>query len=117
MLMGFRAAWETLHQPAAPAYSILPDGEGVVLGTQKRPLGNKQIQLLSQLRRDHLPHVGGGGTVRLIHDVQVVLGKGRSGRPRSLAGNPDSPQAGVFVTSNIDEIVSVATYDLHHHAI
>ena len=37
--------------------------------------------------------------------------------PRSLAGNPDSPQAGVFLTSIIDEIVGVATYYIHYHAI
>ena len=37
--------------------------------------------------------------------------------PRSLAGNLDSPQAGVFLTSIIDGIVGVATYYMHHHAI
>ena len=37
--------------------------------------------------------------------------------PRSLAGNPDSPQASVFLTSTIDEIVDVATYYIHYHAI
>ena len=36
---------------------------------------------------------------------------------RSLAGNLDSPQAGVFLTSIIDGIVGVATYYMHHHAI
>ena len=36
---------------------------------------------------------------------------------RSLAGNPDSPQAGVFLTSIIDEIVDVAPYYIHYHAI
>ena len=37
--------------------------------------------------------------------------------PRSLAGNLDSPQASVFLTSIIDGIVGVATYYMHHHAI
>ena len=37
--------------------------------------------------------------------------------PRSLAGNPDSPQAVVFLTSIIDEIVGVATYYADYHAI
>ena len=37
--------------------------------------------------------------------------------PRSLAGNPDSPQAVVFLTSIIDEIVSIATYYMHYHVI
>ena len=36
---------------------------------------------------------------------------------RSLAGNPDSPQAVVFLTSIIDEIVSIATYYMHYHVI
>ena len=36
---------------------------------------------------------------------------------RSLAGNPDSPQAGVFLTSIIDEIVDVATYYIHYYVI
>ena len=36
---------------------------------------------------------------------------------RSLAGNPDSPQAGVFLTSIIDEIVGVETYYVHYYAI
>ena len=39
------------------------------------------------------------------------------GRPRSLAGNPDSPQAVVFLTSIIDEIVSIATYYVYYHVI
>ena len=37
--------------------------------------------------------------------------------PRSLAGNPDSPQAVVFLTSIIDEIVGVATDYADYHAI
>ena len=41
----------------------------------------------------------------------------RHGVARSLAGNLDSPQAGVFLTSIIDGIVGVATYYMHHHAI
>ena len=36
---------------------------------------------------------------------------------RSLAGNPDSLQAVVFLTSIIDEIMGVATYYVHYHAI
>ena len=36
---------------------------------------------------------------------------------RSLAGNPDSPQAVVFLTSIIDEIVGVATDYADYHAI
>ena len=36
---------------------------------------------------------------------------------RNLAGNPDSPQAGVFLTSIIDEIVGVATDYVDYHAI
>ena len=36
---------------------------------------------------------------------------------RSLAGNPASPQAGVLLTLIIDEIVGVATYYIHYHAI
>ena len=38
-------------------------------------------------------------------------------RARSLAGNPDSPQVGVFLTSIIDKTVGVATYYMHYHAI
>jgi hypothetical protein len=34
-----------------------------------------------------------------------------------VAGNPDSPQAVVFLTSIIDEIVGVATYYMHYHAV
>ena len=37
--------------------------------------------------------------------------------PRSLAGNPDSPLAVVFLTSIIDEIVGVATDYADYHAI
>ena len=37
--------------------------------------------------------------------------------PRSLAGNPDSPQAVVFLTSIIDELVSIETYYVHYHVI
>ena len=37
--------------------------------------------------------------------------------PRSLAGNPDSPQAVVFLMSIIDEIVSISTYYVHYHVI
>ena len=37
--------------------------------------------------------------------------------PRSLAGNPDSPQAVIFLTSIIDEIVGVASDYVDHHAI
>ena len=37
--------------------------------------------------------------------------------PRSLAGNPDSAQAVVFLTSIIDEIVGVAMYYMHYHAV
>ena len=36
---------------------------------------------------------------------------------RSLAGNPDSPQAVVFSTSIIDELVSIETYYVHYHVI
>ena len=43
--------------------------------------------------------------------------KQAKGLTRSLAGNPDSPQASVFLTSIIDEIVDVATYYMHYHAI
>ena len=32
-----------------------------------------------------------------------------------FAGNPDSPQAVVFLTSIIDELVSVETYYVHYH--
>ena len=38
-------------------------------------------------------------------------------RARSLAGNPDSPQAVVFLTSIIDKIVGVATDYVDYHAI
>ena len=37
--------------------------------------------------------------------------------PRSLAGNPDSPQAVVFLTSIIDELVSIEMYYVHYHVI
>ena len=40
-----------------------------------------------------------------------------AGATRSLAGNPDSPQAVVFLTSIIDELVSIATYYVHYHVI
>ena len=36
---------------------------------------------------------------------------------RSLAGNLDSAQAVVFLTSIIDEIVSVAMCYMHYHAV
>ena len=54
------------------------------------------------------------GSWRLIGDQGVRCA---ISEPRSLAGNPDSPQASVFLTSIIDEIVDVATYYMHYHAI
>ena len=36
---------------------------------------------------------------------------------RSLAGNPDSPQAVVFLTSIIDELVRIKTYYVYYHVI
>ena len=45
-----------------------------------------------------------------IHDFNRELA-------RSLAGNPDSPLAVVFLTSIIDEIVGVATDYADYHAI
>ena len=46
-----------------------------------------------------------------------VVVAARTTEPRSLAGNLDSPQVSVFLTSIIDGIVGVATYYMHHHAI
>ena len=37
-------------------------------------------------------------------------------RPRSLAGNPDSPQAIVFITSIIDIMVGFETYYIYYYA-
>ena len=48
---------------------------------------------------------------------QEALFLQHAGYARSLAGNPDSPQADVFLTSIIDEIVGFATYYIHYHAI
>ena len=50
-----------------------------------------------------------------VEHVFSVDGTGWS--TRSLAGNPDSPQAVVFLMSIIDEIVSIATYYVHYHVI
>ena len=36
---------------------------------------------------------------------------------RSLAGNPDSPQAIVFLTSIIDTMVGFETYYIYYNAI
>ena len=49
----------------------------------------------------------------VLRQLQVA----RRSSSRSLAGNPDSPQGGVFLTASIDEIVGVATYYMHYHAI
>ena len=49
--------------------------------------------------------------------LSVSLVPDHDGQPRSLAGNPDSPQAVVFLTSIIDEIVGVATDYADYHAI
>ena len=57
------------------------------------------------------------GTGEVDEAPQVEAAQVGPAWPRSLAGNPNSPQAGVFLTSIIDEIVDIATYDLHHHAI
>ena len=37
--------------------------------------------------------------------------------PRNLAGNPDSPQAVVFLTSIIDETAGIVTSYMHYWAI
>ena len=59
-------------------------------------------------------HVGDeSGVAARSENTTMISG----GSPRSLAGNLDSPQAGVFLTSIIDGIVGVATYYMHHHAI
>ena len=43
-------------------------------------------------------------------DIDAILEKSDDETcPRSLAGNLDSPQVGVFLTSIIDEIVYIAT--------
>ena len=44
-------------------------------------------------------------------------GAARSYCPRSLAGNPDSPQAIVFITSIIDIMVGFETYYIYYNAI
>ena len=54
----------------------------------------------------------------LVLQISYLLFHGdRNLLARSLAGNLDSPQADVFLTSIIDGIVGVATYYMHHHAI
>ena len=53
----------------------------------------------------------------LLHREVTVPGAEGELPPRSLAGNPDSPQAVVFLMSIIDEIVSIATYYVHYHVI
>ena len=37
--------------------------------------------------------------------------------PRNLAGNPDSPQVVVFLTSIIDKIMGITMYYMHYYAI
>ena len=61
----------------------------------------------------------GGQRDRWHRGLAEVLWSYRRGllNPRSLAGNPDSPQAVVFLTSIIDEIVGVATDYVDYHAI
>ena len=56
-------------------------------------------------------------TVRKMLAYSVPPGYRRQSPPRSLAGNPDSAQAVVFLTSIIDEIVGVAMYYMHYHAV
>ena len=55
------------------------------------------------------------------HEMRRIVSVGgippRRWTPRSLAGNPDSPLAVVFLTSIIDEIVGVATDYADYHAI
>ena len=51
----------------------------------------------------------------LDNAIEAILATARS--PRSLAGNPDSPQAVVFLPSIIDELVSIETYYVHYHVI
>ena len=45
--------------------------------------------------------------------LMFIVGDGT----RNLAGNPDSPQAVVFLTSIIDEIVDVSMYYIRYYAI
>ena len=52
-----------------------------------------------------------------VHDISASFLPCCSMLARSLAGNPDSPQAVVFLTSIIDEIVGVATDYADYHAI
>ena len=56
------------------------------------------------------------GHVRQLDRVSREL-LARAWAARSLAGNPDSPQAVIFLTSSIEEIVGIATYYVHYHAI
>ena len=56
-------------------------------------------------------------TVRKMLAYSVPPGYRRQSPPRNLAGNPDSPQAVVFLTSIIDETVGIATSYMHYWAI
>ena len=56
-------------------------------------------------------------SLEIRSEDRLLLAKLRGPISRNLAGNLDSPQAGVFLTSIIDGIVGVATYYMHHHAI
>ena len=49
--------------------------------------------------------------------LSTLLHPTQTSPSRSLAGNPDSAQAVVFLTSIIDEIVGVAMYYMHYHAV
>ena len=87
------------------------------------PASRQQRKLCFWCRRT--THVGPDGsfvsaTAAMWRDIPLApegLHDSRASGPRSLAGNLDSPQADVFLTSIIDGIVGVATYYMHHHAI
>ena len=80
---------------------------------------------LSEMKLKYTPPGSGSGTGYTNFTFRVNDGSNDSAQstmtisitPRNLAGNLDSPQAVVFLTSIIDETVGIATSYMHYWAI
>ena len=66
---------------------------------------------------EYVPQTSRKTIWKLVAEANFIINRPAQNAARSLAGNPDSPQAVVFLTSIIDEIVGVATDYADYHAI
>ena len=110
-LDGFRVQIEAHH----PDPGDLLDSASSTLLPERTDHNDESWQLLCGLLTRGL--IAGGEARRRAAKRLDVLRSQNQLTPRSLAGNPDSPQAVVFLTSIIDELVSIATYYVHYHVI